>query len=40
MSVADAALSATQLTAFREQLAAAPIEYDGLAAEYEADEDA
>ena len=39
MSVADAALSATQLAAFKEQLAAAPIEYDGLAAEYDADED-
>jgi len=39
MSVADATLSETQLAAFREQLAAEPIEYDGLAADYDAAED-
>ena len=39
MSVAEPTLSETQLAAFREQLAAEPIEYDGLAAEYDADED-
>jgi hypothetical protein len=39
MSVAEPTLSETQLAAFREQLASDPIEYDGLAAEYDADED-
>lgn len=35
----ESGLSETQLAAFREQLAAESIEYDGLAAEYDADED-
>jgi len=39
MSVAEPTISETQLAAFREQLAAEPIEYDGLAAEYDADEE-
>ncbi|MFQ3477304.1 hypothetical protein HKK80_13815 [Halonotius sp. F2-221B] len=39
MSMIESGLSETQLAAFREQLAAEPIEYDGLAAEYDADED-
>ena len=39
MSLAEPTLSETQLAAFREQLAADPIEYDGLVAEYDADED-
>ena len=39
MSLAEPTLSETQLAAFREQLAAESIEYDGLAAEYDADED-
>jgi len=39
MSLAEPTLSETQLAAFRETLAAEPIAYDGLAAEYDADED-
>ncbi len=39
MSVVTPALSETQLAAFRETLADGEIEYDGLAAEYDADED-
>ena len=39
MSVADATLSETQLAAFRETLTAEPIEYDGLAADYDAAEE-
>ena len=35
----ESGLSETQLAAFRETLAAEPIAYDGLAAEYDADED-
>ena len=39
MSVVEPALSETQLAAFREQLADGEIDHDGLAAEYDADED-
>ena len=39
MPTAESNLSETQLAAFRETLAAGTIEYDGLAAEYDADED-
>jgi len=39
MSTATPVLSETQLAAFRETLAAETIEYDGLAAEYDADTD-
>jgi len=39
MSVVEPTLSETQLAAFRETLADGEIEYDGLAAEYDADEE-
>jgi hypothetical protein len=40
MSAVESDLSEIQLAAFRETLAEEPIEYDGLAAEYDADEEA